>query len=104
MQVKSNTLLKMAVPACLFIAIAIGVKSCGSRSQPAATQTGDSVVADLTQEELKALGVEGIRLRTRCARWLAGCGRSRISRSNWIETIKRWRKRTPDWRRGKWSG
>ncbi len=29
MQVKSNTLLKMAVPACLFIAIAIGVKSCG---------------------------------------------------------------------------
>ncbi|MBL1494189.1 TIGR03752 family integrating conjugative element protein, partial [Klebsiella pneumoniae] len=59
MQVKSNTLLKMAVPACLFIAIAIGVKSCGSRSQPAATQTGDSVVADLTQEELKALGVEG---------------------------------------------
>ncbi|MCP5984118.1 hypothetical protein NL349_26050, partial [Klebsiella pneumoniae] len=35
MQVKSNTLLKMAVPACLFIAIAIGVKSCGSRSQPA---------------------------------------------------------------------
>ena len=58
MQVKSNTLLKMAVPACLFIAIAIGVKSCGSRSQPAATQTGDSVVADLTQEELKALGVE----------------------------------------------
>lgn len=49
----------MAVPACLFIAIAIGVKSCGSRSQPAATQTGDSVVADLTQEELKALGVEG---------------------------------------------
>ncbi|MCV5690736.1 TIGR03752 family integrating conjugative element protein, partial [Escherichia coli] len=24
-----------------------------------ATQTGDSVVADLTQEELKALGVEG---------------------------------------------
>lgn len=58
MQVKSNTLLKVAVPVCLFIAIAIGVKSCGSRSQPAATQT-DSVVADLTQEELKALGVEG---------------------------------------------
>ena len=103
MQVKSNTLLKMAVPACLFIAIAIGVKSCGSRSQPAATQTGDSVVADLTQEELKALGVEGIRLRT--LRTLVG--RMRTIQNKQVELDrdnKALAERTPDWRRGKWSG
>ncbi|EMQ2087921.1 TIGR03752 family integrating conjugative element protein [Salmonella enterica subsp. enterica] len=58
MQIKSNTLLKVIVPVVLLSAVMIGLKSCGS-----AKQTQDSAdntaVADLTQEELRILGIEG---------------------------------------------
>lgn len=58
MQIKSNTLLKVIVPVVLLSAVMIGVKSCGG-----AKQTQDSAdnttVADLTQEELRILGIEG---------------------------------------------
>ncbi|EPF0046345.1 TIGR03752 family integrating conjugative element protein [Enterobacter hormaechei] len=58
MQIKSNTLLKVIVPVVLLSAVAIGVKSCGGKkqSQEAAENTA---VADLTQEELRILGIEG---------------------------------------------
>lgn len=58
MEIKSNGLLKMIVPVVLFAAVAIGVKSCGRQTQPAENDTSN-VVADLTQEELKLLGIEG---------------------------------------------
>ncbi|AHG20644.1 bacterial conjugation TrbI-like family protein [Chania multitudinisentens RB-25] len=59
MQIKSNTLLKVLVPMALFIAITIGVKSCGSGSAPATSAPKSNTVADLTQEELQILGIEG---------------------------------------------
>lgn len=58
MQIKSNTLLKVLVPVVLISAVGIGVKSCGG----AAKNTPDgreNVVADLTQEELRTLGIDG---------------------------------------------
>ncbi|EGT5655748.1 TIGR03752 family integrating conjugative element protein [Citrobacter braakii] len=58
MQIKSNTLLKVIVPVVLLSAVMIGVKSCGGSKQtqdPADSTT----VADLTQEELRILGIEG---------------------------------------------
>lgn len=59
MQIKSNTLLKVLVPVVLFIAIAIGVKSCGSGTTPASSIAKPNTVADLTDEELQILGIEG---------------------------------------------
>jgi cell division protein ZapB len=59
MQIKSNTLLKVLVPVVLFIAIAIGVKSCGSGTTPASSSVKPNTVADLTDEELQILGIEG---------------------------------------------
>lgn len=59
MQIKSNTLLKVLVPVALFIAIAIGVKSCGSGTTPASSTLKTNTVADLTDEELQILGIEG---------------------------------------------
>lgn len=59
MQIKSNTLLKVLVPVVLFIAIAIGVKSCGSGTPPASSTVKTNTVADLTDEELQILGIEG---------------------------------------------
>ncbi|CAI2039142.1 integrating conjugative element protein, PFL_4705 family [Serratia fonticola] len=59
MQIKSNTLLKVLVPVVLFIAITIGVKSCGSGTTPASSTVKTNTVADLTEEELQILGIEG---------------------------------------------
>ncbi|WP_034947675.1 TIGR03752 family integrating conjugative element protein [Erwinia oleae] len=59
MQIKSNTLLKVMVPLALFIAIAIGVKSCGSKSAPSSPPPRPNTISDLTQEELQILGIEG---------------------------------------------
>lgn len=58
MQIKSNTLLKVIVPVVLLSAMVIGVKSCGGAKQTQET-TDNSAVADLTQEELRILGIEG---------------------------------------------
>ncbi|EFI9568900.1 TIGR03752 family integrating conjugative element protein [Escherichia coli] len=60
MQIKSNTLVKFVVPAVVVGGVFIGLKSCGdpaSSSDPSAQQT--QVLGTLSQEELKALGVEG---------------------------------------------
>ena len=59
MQIKSNTLLKALVPVVLFIAIAIGVKSCDSGTTPALSTIRPNTVSDLTEEELQILGIEG---------------------------------------------
>lgn len=59
MQIKSNTLLKVLVPVVLFIAIAIGVKSCGSGPAQESSVVKSGTVADLTEEELQILGIEG---------------------------------------------
>ncbi|VXD06811.1 Bacterial conjugation TrbI-like family protein [Enterobacterales bacterium 8AC] len=59
MQIKSNTLLKVLVPVVLFIAVTIGVKSCGSGNAPATSAPKPNTVSDLTQEELQILGIEG---------------------------------------------
>ncbi|EAO2687087.1 TIGR03752 family integrating conjugative element protein [Salmonella enterica] len=58
MQIKSNTLLKVIVPVVLLSAVMIGVKSCGG-SKPTQKQAENTAVADLTQEELRILGIEG---------------------------------------------
>ncbi|EDX3117060.1 TIGR03752 family integrating conjugative element protein [Salmonella enterica subsp. enterica serovar Mississippi] len=58
MQIKSNTLLKVIVPVVLLSAVAIGVKSCGGSKQTQAS-ADNTAVADLTQEELRILGIEG---------------------------------------------
>lgn len=58
MQIKSNTLLKVIVPVVLLSAVMIGVKSCGG-SKPTQHSADNPPVADLTQEELRILGIEG---------------------------------------------
>ncbi|ENI6329350.1 TIGR03752 family integrating conjugative element protein, partial [Escherichia coli] len=60
MQIKSNTLVKFVVPVVVVVGVFIGLKGCGdpaSSSGPSAQQT--QVPGTLSQEELKALGVEG---------------------------------------------
>ncbi|MBV4413524.1 TIGR03752 family integrating conjugative element protein [Enterobacteriaceae bacterium YMB-R22] len=59
MQIKSNTLLKVMVPLALFIAIAIGVKSCGTQSSTSPSASKPNTISDLTPEELQILGIEG---------------------------------------------
>ncbi len=59
MQIKSNTLLKVLVPVVLFIAVIIGVKSCGSGPTQESSAMKSGTVADLTEEELQILGIEG---------------------------------------------
>lgn len=58
MQIKSNTLLKVIVPVVLLSAVMIGVKSCGGPKQTP-DSADNTTVADLTQEELRILGIEG---------------------------------------------
>ncbi len=58
MQIKSNTLLKVIVPVVLLSAVMIGVKSCGGSKQTQ-DSADNTAVADLTQEELRILGIEG---------------------------------------------
>lgn len=59
MQIKSNTLLKVVVPVVLFIAVTIGIKSCTSGTTSETSSPPSGTVADLTQEELQILGIEG---------------------------------------------
>lgn len=59
MKIKSNTLVKVLVPSVLFVAIFIGLKSCGSAKQGSSAGGKSNVVADLTPDELRALGIEG---------------------------------------------
>lgn len=59
MHIKSNTLLKVLVPVVLFIAVTIGVKSCGSDPTQGSSAAKSGSVADLTEEELQILGIEG---------------------------------------------
>ncbi len=58
MQLKANSLLKILVPSLLLGAGFIGLKAC--RTSGNETQTVDrNVVADLTGDEMKALGIDG---------------------------------------------
>lgn len=57
MQIKSNTLLKLLIPVLLLGAGFIGLKSCSSSSEK--TTAHSNTVADLSDEELKALGIDG---------------------------------------------
>jgi len=58
MKIKSNTLLKVIVPVVLLSAVMIGVKSCDG-SKPTQDSADNTAVADLTQEELRILGIDG---------------------------------------------
>ncbi|MCX8967296.1 TIGR03752 family integrating conjugative element protein [Erwinia psidii] len=58
MQLKSNALLKILVPALLLGAGFVGFKACQPDNSKKPGEAGD-VVADLTGDELKALGIDG---------------------------------------------
>ena len=58
MQLKSNHLLKILGPLLLGGAVLVGLKACRSPSDNP-PGTGSRVVADLSQDELKALGIDG---------------------------------------------
>lgn len=60
MKVKSNVLVKLAVPLTILAAALIGVKACSNRHEQAVIfdKTG-GVLAELTPEDLKAMGIEG---------------------------------------------
>lgn len=57
MQIKSNHLLKLLIPLVLLAAGFIGLKSCSVAHDKQPVQAG--TVADLSDEELKALGIDG---------------------------------------------
>ncbi|MEY0162074.1 TIGR03752 family integrating conjugative element protein [Providencia rettgeri] len=60
MKVKSNTLVKILVPAMLVTAVLIGLKSCGTELKPDRQQDALSQsINELDPNELKALGIEG---------------------------------------------
>jgi len=59
MQIKSNNIVKLLVPGVLFVAVLIGLKSCGGSSKDVKPATKSNVVNDLTPDELRALGIEG---------------------------------------------
>ncbi|MEX5485798.1 hypothetical protein IC611_07900 [Proteus mirabilis] len=58
MQISSNILLKIIVPVVLLVVIMVSVKSCDD-TQSARETTHHSSITDLTQEELRILGIEG---------------------------------------------
>lgn len=58
MQLKSNHLLKILGPLLLGGAVFVGLKACRSPSE-SPSGTGSRAVADLSQDELKALGIDG---------------------------------------------
>ncbi|EPL6466189.1 TPA: TIGR03752 family integrating conjugative element protein [Proteus mirabilis] len=58
MQISSNILLKIIVPVVLLVVIMVSVKSC-DHTQSARETTHHSSITDLTQEELRILGIEG---------------------------------------------
>ncbi|EIY5515309.1 TIGR03752 family integrating conjugative element protein [Salmonella enterica] len=60
MQIKSNAMVKFIVPAVVVAGMAVGLKSCkGERSPENASGDVTTVLKNLSQDELKALGVEG---------------------------------------------
>ncbi|MDE9544487.1 TIGR03752 family integrating conjugative element protein [Xenorhabdus bovienii] len=59
MQVKSNSLVKILVPAVLMVGGFIGIKSCSSTDSTAPDTSQNNVLATLSPEELQALGVGG---------------------------------------------
>ena len=63
MQIKSNGLVKYIVVAVVIVGVFVGLKSCQSnpkKSTGTGTQkTQDGALANLSQDELKALGIEG---------------------------------------------
>ncbi|EBB2054793.1 TIGR03752 family integrating conjugative element protein [Salmonella enterica] len=60
MQIKSNAMVKFIVPAVVVAGLAVGLKSCkGERSPENASGDVTTVLKNLSQDELKALGVEG---------------------------------------------
>lgn len=59
MQIKSNTLVKILVPTVLLAGILVGIKSCSSEKTSVPSSSGNNVLADLSPDELRALGVEG---------------------------------------------
>ncbi|MDE9566254.1 TIGR03752 family integrating conjugative element protein [Xenorhabdus bovienii] len=59
MQVKSNSLVKILVPAVLMVGGFIGIKSCSSTDSTAPDTPQNNVLATLSPEELQALGVVG---------------------------------------------
>jgi integrating conjugative element protein (TIGR03752 family) len=60
MQIKSNAVVKFLVPAVVAAGLAVGLKSCKGE-QPSESTSGDvaTVLKNLSQDELRALGVEG---------------------------------------------
>jgi integrating conjugative element protein (TIGR03752 family) len=59
MQIKSNAMVKFIVPAVVVAGLFIGLKSCKDNGQTPQQQKNSGVLANLTPDELKALGVEG---------------------------------------------
>ncbi|MBD2816403.1 TIGR03752 family integrating conjugative element protein, partial [Xenorhabdus sp. Flor] len=59
MQIKSNSLVKILVPAVLIAGGFIGIKSCSSTETVPAAASQNNVLATLSPEELQALGVGG---------------------------------------------
>ena len=60
MKMKSNILVKFLAPLALLGAVLIGIKACTPASQQTKTQTkSGNVLADLSPEDLKSMGIEG---------------------------------------------
>ncbi len=58
MKIRSNTVLKGVVPGVILLAVIIGVVATRDRGAPAAG-AAQTLLADLTPDELKVLGIEG---------------------------------------------
>ncbi|HFV9292184.1 TIGR03752 family integrating conjugative element protein [Serratia fonticola] len=58
MKIRSNTVLKGVVPGVILLAIIIGIVATRDRGAPAAG-AAQTLLADLTPDELKVLGIEG---------------------------------------------
>ncbi|MBD2794096.1 TIGR03752 family integrating conjugative element protein [Xenorhabdus szentirmaii] len=59
MQIKSNSLVKILVPAVLMVGGFIGIKSCSSTDTAAPATPPNNALASLSPEELQALGIGG---------------------------------------------
>ncbi|MBI6549751.1 TIGR03752 family integrating conjugative element protein [Xenorhabdus lircayensis] len=59
MQIKSNSLVKVLVPAVLMVGGFIGIKSCSSTDTVAPATPPNNALASLSPEELQALGIGG---------------------------------------------
>ncbi|EDJ6240722.1 TIGR03752 family integrating conjugative element protein [Salmonella enterica] len=59
MQLKSNSLLKILVPVLLLGAGFAGLKSCHSSDHPGRHKQTSNTIADLSDDELRALGIDG---------------------------------------------